>query len=315
MVYYIWVIDDKLAVSPLPSLSDIPELAGVFDAVVILVEPHEVMGYIDYYIDKWGQHGVEVYYSPTPDFHPVELLELHRINRWIDNRIRRGCRVLIHCMGGVGRSGMVAASYLIYNGMSLEQAIKQVSERRPGAPGNIGQRRMLEDYYILLNMINRDELSKHLEAAGRYGFGRGIKHVSKTLQYIIELTDYLGINAGRELYISAIYHCLETHELSELRNNGLIDESVVELIKAFKMGDLEDNNVLLLSLGHSLDQYYDGRLVFIDYDSIGDKIYLTLLCDLDCQTIIDNNMIYFEELSRRINRKISVVYQSYLEYV
>lgn len=47
--------------------------------------------------------------------------------------IREGSRVLIHCRGGLGRSGMIAASLLIESGEDPETAIRRVRSARPGA--------------------------------------------------------------------------------------------------------------------------------------------------------------------------------------
>lgn len=47
--------------------------------------------------------------------------------------LRGGGRVLVHCVGGLGRTGLVAARLLIELGMAPEQAIAAVREARPGA--------------------------------------------------------------------------------------------------------------------------------------------------------------------------------------
>jgi ADP-ribosyl-[dinitrogen reductase] hydrolase len=48
-------------------------------------------------------------------------------------RLQRGERVLVHCRGGRGRAGTVAARLLIELGMPAEAAIAQVRAARPGA--------------------------------------------------------------------------------------------------------------------------------------------------------------------------------------
>lgn len=39
----------------------------------------------------------------------------------------RTARVYVHCLGGIGRTGTVAASYLVWRGVPLEEALKKVS--------------------------------------------------------------------------------------------------------------------------------------------------------------------------------------------
>ena len=57
-------IDEKLAIAPMPSEDQIPELAKTFKAVVILVEDQE----LDYDIHQWEKFGVKVKHMPIPDF-------------------------------------------------------------------------------------------------------------------------------------------------------------------------------------------------------------------------------------------------------
>ncbi|MGH8900796.1 MAG: protein-tyrosine phosphatase family protein [Egibacteraceae bacterium] len=49
---------------------------------------------------------------------------------------RAGKRVLIHCAGGMNRSGLLVAAALIRNGMGAAEAIKLIRDRRPGALNN-----------------------------------------------------------------------------------------------------------------------------------------------------------------------------------
>lgn len=47
--------------------------------------------------------------------------------------LKRGGKVCIHCMGGLGRTGMVAARLLVEFGMHPDHAIRAIREARPGA--------------------------------------------------------------------------------------------------------------------------------------------------------------------------------------
>ena len=47
-----------------------------------------------------------------------------------------GKRVLIHCAGGMNRSGLLVAAALIRNGMAPAEAIALIRDRRPGALNN-----------------------------------------------------------------------------------------------------------------------------------------------------------------------------------
>lgn len=47
--------------------------------------------------------------------------------------VRAGRTVVIHCRGGLGRSGLVAASCLVALGQQPKEAIRRVRSARPGA--------------------------------------------------------------------------------------------------------------------------------------------------------------------------------------
>lgn len=51
----------------------------------------------------------------------------------LSDRLRRGERVLVHCRGGLGRAGTVAAMLLVELGMRPSEAIVAVRQVRPGA--------------------------------------------------------------------------------------------------------------------------------------------------------------------------------------
>ena len=52
-----------------------------------------------------------------------------RLNQWL----REGNRIAIHCKEGIGRAGVVAARLMIELGMPAAQAIKAVQKARPGS--------------------------------------------------------------------------------------------------------------------------------------------------------------------------------------
>lgn len=66
----------------------------------------------------------------TPDAAWEKSWEI--VSPLIRSTLRRGGRVCIHCMGGLGRTGLVSARILVEMGMSPEKAIEAVRTARPG---------------------------------------------------------------------------------------------------------------------------------------------------------------------------------------
>jgi protein-tyrosine phosphatase len=60
----------------------------------------------------------------------------------LTRRLAAGERVILHCRGGLGRTGLVAALLLIEEGVAPEEAIRTVRAARPGAI----ETRAQEDY-------------------------------------------------------------------------------------------------------------------------------------------------------------------------
>jgi hypothetical protein len=76
---------------------------------------------------SWQHFPIKNYSVPTKDasWAPLSLM-LHRV-------LNDDGRILIHCWGGLGRSGMIAARLLVERGEAPAGAIAKVRAARPGA--------------------------------------------------------------------------------------------------------------------------------------------------------------------------------------
>jgi predicted protein tyrosine phosphatase len=78
--------------------------------------------------------GLEVLRLPIPDGGTPAHAGLERAHRELVERVvsdlAEGKTVVVHCQGGYGRSGLVAASVLVALGCSTEEAIRAVQEAR-----------------------------------------------------------------------------------------------------------------------------------------------------------------------------------------
>lgn len=98
-----------------------------------LVEPHELPD-ADDLGDELAVAGIEWLHMPIPDFGtPLSETRWRAIAGRIHPRLDRGETVAIHCWGGLGRSGMIAARLLAERGRTPEVALARVRQARPGA--------------------------------------------------------------------------------------------------------------------------------------------------------------------------------------
>jgi protein-tyrosine phosphatase len=82
------------------------------------------------------EQGIEVFHLPIPDggvpLEP-EADDYVTLIETIVQRLEEGQTVVVHCRGGQGRSGLVAASVLVALGRSAVEALETVRKARKGA--------------------------------------------------------------------------------------------------------------------------------------------------------------------------------------
>jgi len=307
LAYYTWVVEGKLAISPLPRLSDIPKLSKIFRAVAVLVMPHEVMGYIDYYLNTWRVHGVEVYYAPTPDFHPIDLLELYRLNSWIEQVIEKGGSVLVHCRGGIGRSGLAAASFLVHSGWDPASALMRIKSLKPSALECSGQLRMFQDYVNLLSVVDKEVLSRLVNAAYRLGETL-FKHSSKSAQLALELMealDMLNARAASTIYAS-ILHCTGLEVAASLP----LDEETRRILSRYGEGAGEAE-ALIIRAAHTLDKYMDSKIVYTDYERGGGRVEIKAYYSVWPHNMLEEARAYLKTLGEILGQEVVLTEEEY----
>lgn len=97
--------------------------------------------------------GMEWLHLPIPDKHaPGEAFARAWISAGpqIQTCLERGGKVLIHCMGGIGRTGTVAAQLLIERGLSADMAIAAIRTARQGAIETAVQENYLQKLFLSL---------------------------------------------------------------------------------------------------------------------------------------------------------------------
>lgn len=106
-------------------------------AVVTLVEAHEL---VDLRVERLGEEvarrGMRWLHLPIVD---VSTPDGDFERQWVAagdelrGLLRRRCDVVVHCRGGLGRAGTIAARLLVELGMAPAAAIVAVRAARPGA--------------------------------------------------------------------------------------------------------------------------------------------------------------------------------------
>lgn len=119
-------IDPKVLLGGYPFASDAQRLydAGV-RAVVNTCEEYAGPE------SEYRRLGIEQFRMPTTDFTHPKLGDVRGAVEFVEDHVRRGDSVYIHCKAGRARSATVAMCWLIkYRGMSAPQAQKHLLEAR-----------------------------------------------------------------------------------------------------------------------------------------------------------------------------------------
>ena len=130
---------------------EIRRVVGRDPVVVCLVEAGELRGRYDEYAD-WLDAGGEgsAMYWPIADMHAPAAEAMLDFVDGLVRRLRLGEALLVHCAGGIGRTGTTAICLLIRLGVDRGDAERTVAKARPGAGPEVDSQRALVDAFAAL---------------------------------------------------------------------------------------------------------------------------------------------------------------------
>jgi ADP-ribosyl-[dinitrogen reductase] hydrolase len=129
--------------------ADLDRLKGTYGSTVLvsLIEDHELNSLgIPNLVSEGAKRGIHVERFPIVDMSTPSMgiakAEVKKIADWL----KAGKNVVIHCRGGNGRTGTIAACALVELGFAAQQAIKTVRTNRPNAVETGGQEHFVASY-------------------------------------------------------------------------------------------------------------------------------------------------------------------------
>ena len=73
---------------------------------------------------------------PIQDMSTPQKVEMEEILNYIDKEVTAGNKIYVHCLRGLGRTGIVIGCYLVRHGDTGEKAIKNIASLRKSLPNS-----------------------------------------------------------------------------------------------------------------------------------------------------------------------------------
>jgi protein-tyrosine phosphatase len=98
----------------------------------------------------WDYGVLRVKHIPIKDFRAPRLDYIEEFVRFVDDELREGRPVVVHCYAGIGRTNLMLAAYFVYLGMEPINALNLLKEKRPYHAVNEEQENALSEYFYFI---------------------------------------------------------------------------------------------------------------------------------------------------------------------
>jgi protein-tyrosine phosphatase len=222
--------------------------------VITLLTANEFEYYgVENLMESYKENGFVTRRSPMLDGGATSITEMDELAEWIQASLDDGAHIMIHCVGGLGRSGLVAASYLISQGASAAVASKAVrSARSSKAIETRAQEKFLNRYAAVKGSATEKEMMTAFSS------------VQDVLEFAISEEDaligfYENMAAtSKDPRVKGLFSSFARQEkehiakLRDLRQKGLTSKQEFDLDRLSDIAGRSDHTVRKLSLDADL---------------------------------------------------------------
>jgi protein-tyrosine phosphatase len=129
---------------------DLDRLVGEYgiELLVCLMQSNEIRQWkIEGLFEAAQRRKIIAIHDPVEDLSPPTLEQARRLVGLSFATARAGRNLAIHCRGGLGRTGTVAACCYVAQAVEPAEAIRRVRAARPGSIETKEQERFVEEYF------------------------------------------------------------------------------------------------------------------------------------------------------------------------
>ena len=137
-----WIVPDVLAAMsrPYDLRATLKSLQGTGVGAIVTLTEHALQRTLV------EQFGIDYHHMPLRDFTAPSHELIRQFIGIVKNTRQTGKSTVVHCLAGRGRSGTMAACYLVSLGRSSREAIDEVRTLRPGSIETVGQEEAVHEY-------------------------------------------------------------------------------------------------------------------------------------------------------------------------
>ncbi len=126
-----WIEPGVLAASSIPATEqNIRSLHAQGIRAILSLTERPLSVFKDMTPALFAELDITYFHAPVPDQQPPGMAQAHQILRFLGQMKAEGRATFVHCQAGVGRSGTILHLYYLEQGLTLEEARKQVQLRR-----------------------------------------------------------------------------------------------------------------------------------------------------------------------------------------
>lgn len=103
---------------------------GVTHVITLITDDEFIRYGVENLMSEYSNAGFVTKRLAIADQGVCTTQEMDSLLNWTDKMLEEGASIMVHCVGGLGRTGIVAASYLVKNGFSANEAINEVRASR-----------------------------------------------------------------------------------------------------------------------------------------------------------------------------------------